>query len=1124
MSEEVTRSSGARRRGAPAADAPPLALRVGPFRVDGELGRGGMGVVYRAFDERLHRNVALKALPAELAADSVERARLESEARALALVNHPNVASIHGIEESGGTLYLVLELVEGESLRALIDREPLEVDRALELSAQVAAGLAAVHRKALVHRDLKPSNVMVSSDGIAKLLDFGLAKRVRGATRGGAPSDDEGIAGTSGFMSPEQLRGEPVDARCDIFAFGCLLHECLSGLPAFPGSTWRERDQATLHREPDGSRMPPATPPAVLDLLRECLAKDPGGRPGSMDDALRRLDHARQVSSQRRAEASVPRHSLPAERDTFVGRASELEELAALIEAGHRLVSVLGIGGTGKTRLALQLARSALPRFPGGAWFCDLSEARSVDGIVSAVASALDVALAKADPVAQIGHAIAGRGRCLIVLDNFEQVARHAEETLGAWLDRAGEATFVVTTREVLGLPGERALALAPLVSRDATALFVERARGTRSDFAPDASELAEIDRLVSLLDRLPLAIELAAARVRVMPPRVLLQRMTERFRLLSSSGARRTRQSTLKATFDWSWELLSPDERAALAQISVFEGGFTLEAAERVLSLAELWPADAVQALVDKSWVRPAPEGRFDVLVSVHEYAAQQLATDGTFPGSGPSAESAAQQRHGAHFAELGSDDALDALDRHGGLARFSALSRDLDNVVIACRRAIARGDAPIAAAACRAAHAVLGMSGPVSRASELVEATLRVPVLAPSARARLEFVAGRVAWTQGRSEPARQHYEAALALARGIGDRRLEGTALSYLATLHRDCGEMEMARERVEAALATLEASGDRAATLPPLGELANIEFELGLIDAAAARHETAIALAREVGDRRAEASTTANMGNAFEVVGRTEEARACYESALSIHREIGNRRSQGILTLNLGLMDARQGRAEQARALCGAALVIAREVADRGSEGFALSSLALIEDDVDRPDECLALHVAALAVHRETANRRGECVALLNIGDLQRRIGRHAEALDAIESALALTRALGSARLEGVVLSNLARLHLEVGRTDDARASLDDAERLLRMARDAAELGKVLCSRATLALRDGHIEDARTALAEAEALAAQVGAGHDSDLGLEIAALRGRIEGDPEGAATPELPPA
>ena len=430
------------------------------------------------------------------------------------------------------------------------------------------------------------------------------------------------------------------------------------------------------------------------------------------------------------------RHSLPAERDTFVGRAEALDGLSQRIQSGARLVSVLGLGGTGKTRLATRYGRNWLGEFPGGVWFCDLAPARSLDGVVSAVAQGLDVPLGRDDPVVQLGHAIAGRGRCLVILDNFEQVARHARSTLGRWLDRAEQACFVVTTREVLGLPGEDVLALPPLPSADGVALFVQRAEAARSDFHPGTEDQSAIAPLVDLLDGLPLAIELAAARVRVMPPRLLLQRMSERFKLLVSKGGRPDRQSTLRAAFDWSWDLLPPHEKAALAQLSVFEGGFTLEAAEAVIDLSAFddapWTVDAVHALVDKSFVRPRGDDRFDLLVSVQVYAAEHLQTEGRYAGSGPQAMAAAQMRAIAWFAAL------------GPIRAIEGRCADLDNLVTACRRAVALGDGDSAAGALDGAWDALSLRGPFEAGVELAESVCAMLGLSDRAAAHDAVGAG--------------------------------------------------------------------------------------------------------------------------------------------------------------------------------------------------------------------------------------------------------------------------------------------------------------------------------------------------------------------------------------------
>mgnify|MGYP003693900285 CR=1 FL=1 len=226
----------------------------------------------------------------------------------------------------------------------------------------------------------------------------------------------------------------------------------------------------------------------------------------------------------------------------------------------------------------------------------------------------------------------------------------------------------------------------------------------------------------MKLLEGLPLAIELAAARVRVMPPRTLLLRMSERFKLLSSAGGRVDRQATLRAVFDWSWDLLSLPEKAALAQLSVFEGGFTLESVEGILDLSAYdnapWPMDALQSLVQKSLVRQVTDDRFDLLVSVQEYAAEHLRTAGRYAGSGPAALLAAEARHGAYFA---------GLDEKAAIADACA---ELDNFVVACRRAAARGDADMAASTLEGAWAGLSLRGPFRVGVELasvVQATAR-------------------------------------------------------------------------------------------------------------------------------------------------------------------------------------------------------------------------------------------------------------------------------------------------------------------------------------------------------------------------------------------------------------
>ena len=278
--------------------------KLGVFEIRGFIGRGGMGEVYRAHDTKLGRDVAIKVLPAAFTADERRLASFEREARVVASLNHPHIAAIHGVEESDGTRGLVLELVEGETLAEKLERartqgrSSLPLAEILGYARQIADALEAAHEKGITHRDLKPANVKITPDGVAKLLDFGIAKVITGdgpgvdltsaqtstleATRAGL------ILGTAGYMSPEQARGKPVDRRADIWAFGCVLYEMLTRQRAFEGATLSDTIAAILERDPDWSELPSDTPRTVRRLIERCLEKEPKQRLRDIGDA--RLD------------------------------------------------------------------------------------------------------------------------------------------------------------------------------------------------------------------------------------------------------------------------------------------------------------------------------------------------------------------------------------------------------------------------------------------------------------------------------------------------------------------------------------------------------------------------------------------------------------------------------------------------------------------------------------------------------------------------------------------------------------------------------------------------------------------------------------------------------------------
>jgi predicted ATPase/class 3 adenylate cyclase/Tfp pilus assembly protein PilF len=759
--------------------------------------------------------------------------------------------------------------------------------------------------------------------------------------------------------------------------------------------------------------------------------------------------------------AAQTAHSLPAERDAFVGRNDALADLDRRFAGGARLVSVAGPGGSGKTRLATRFGWKGLANFAGGVWFCDVAQARDVDGVAQAVAQGLGVPLGKDDPVAQLGQAIAGRGRCLVILDNFEQVARCAEPTLGSWLSRAHNARFLVTTREVLGLPGEEVLSLAPLAPTDAAELFVRRAQAAKPGFAPSTEDSAAIAALVRMLDGLPLAIELAAARVRVMPPRTLLARMTERFKLLSSMGGRIDRQATLRAVFDWSWDLLSPPEKAALAQLSVFEGGFTLDAVEAVLDLSLFddvpWAVDVLQSLVQKSLVRAVADDRFDLLVSIQEYAAEHLRSEARFEGSGDAARRAVEARHGGYFA---------ALDTAAATANGCV---ELDNLIAACRRAAARGDFDTAARALENAWAGLALRGPFRTAVELCETVTSVGKSDVDAgiAARIGVVAGGALQYCGRVSDARARLAAALSSAREVGDRRRECQALIHLGTAETHEGNTESMRADFCAALDIAGGLNDRGLQSKARNGLGQVEAIAGRPEEARAHYERAVILAREAGDRRLESAILANLAILHGSVGPHDKARAYAEAALDVAKHVGDRRVEGNSLCQLGLLQMLEGQLAEAEHSFESALVLAREV----------------------------------------GNANLEIVSLCNLGIAHERLSRVDDAQHELERALAIAREHGHKRVEGQVLGYLGPVHARRADFAAARTCLDAGESLLRAASDPESLGILLALRAATEQLAGRADAARQALAAAEDIAAVVSPAANSEFGHALARARG-----------------
>ena len=991
-----------------------MPARIGPYLVEREIGRGGMGIVWLARDDRLDRLVAIKALPQAVVRDEQRLARLRSEARIVAQLNHPNIAQIHHLLDLDDATYMILEYVAGLPLHTRI-AAGLNVETSLRWMAQIARGLEAAHERGVLHRDIKPENLCVSDDGTAKILDFGIAverplKREIRDTQptvlaDGAMGDSEHgrMAGTPGYTSPEQCRGERVDARTDIFSFGCVLYECLTGHHAFDGRSTAELIASTLRDEPDLSRLPSHLPDGVLSLVKHCLVKRSEDRLTSMRDARITLEDAlgqrRETPTSQGVRQTTPTN-LSHPRDRFIGRTRELDELTRRLDEA-RLVTLTGAGGCGKTRLASELARRMLHHYDGGVWIIELAAIVDAKHVNAAVATAMGIRdTAGKNTVDRIVESISD-ARVLLVLDNCEHVLEAAAAVVGMLLDRTPNTRVIVTSREPLGIRGEQAwrvpsLALPedddPMRSRDgsrsritpiptpsessratphahatveslvtceSTALFADRARAVRPGFEITRDNAASIARICRRLDGIPLAIELAAARTAVLAPEQIESRLSDRFKLLRAGRGKTERHQTLRAAIDWSFRLLTPDEQRALRLLAVFAGGFGLEAAAMVIGgedADEFEILDLLTSLSNKSMISTDDSSatvRYFLLESVRQYAMEELDRAGE--------SMFALDRHLAYFEGVAAKARRELLASNQE-QWLTTLDIDRDNFSFAIEHAC-RNHAERAQRICGDIQRFWLARGYWRLGLDACASAIAASADATSARADALNAAGTLSTSLGDLSRAARYYDASLAIRRQLDLHGDIAASLNNLGNLALRQGSLDLARERYEEAL-TLNRSVDnpvqQASNLCNLGLVA---MDQGDFQKARTLLLEAADIDRRLGNEGAHAITLGNLALAVMRLGDVNQARGLHEQALEISRRMGDRGLQATSLEYLSNIALHHGDVPEAKAMCAQALGIRMELGDGISIAVALDETAKIA--AAAADHALALRIAATA---------------------------------------------------------------------------------------------------------------------------------------------------------------
>ncbi len=1000
----------------------------GKFVIQAVIGEGGMGTVFRATQIALERPVAIKVIrPSLLLVPGVVE-RLRREALAVARLRHPSVVAIYDFCTTPNGAYLVMELVEGESLAdAILRTGRMAVPHAVGIIQQIAAAVHAAHQVGVVHRDLKPGNVLLEPPASAprvKVLDFGVAKVAEAS--GPTITNDGAPVGTPLYMSPEQAMGGACDARTDVYALGCILYELLTGEPPFtgPGVARVLIAHTTKAPKPPSHREPSV--PAWLDVLvLKALEKEREQRFQTAEAFAAALGDMIQESSGARAQArervraepepdvepspSRRPNNLPSPLTSFVGRKRDVAEILSSLEIAP-LVTLTGPGGVGKTRLAIRAASALLDHTdddgPDECRYVDLAPLGSPSGVAAAVAAVLDVrADSDGATVAEIVRHVAPR-RLLLVLDNCEHVVAGVAALLGELLGACPDLSVLATSRASLHVAGETVYAVASLDvpetadadeahASEAVRLFVERAQLVSTVFRATSENIGAVVEICRHLDGLPLAIELAAARARILTVHQIRDRLHDRLRLLRATGAS-GRHESLRAAIDWSYGMLGATESALFDRLSVFSGGFTLDAIEAVCSdetVDALDVLDILAGLVDKSLVgvtHSAQEARYALLETMRQYAAGKL------DASGDTAR--VRARHRDHFLDL-AEKAGEKIASRDGATWGARLQSEIDNL-----------------------RAALGFSRDE-------------PDGAPSFL-RLAVALHKFFYERGYLGEGRAWLEAALDCAGDDAPAALRTTALTGLGNIVHDQGDLETAREYQERALAINREVGNKKGIAAGLHNVGNILLLTGDYRAASDRFAESLEICRELGGvhnvalsiftQACVAIETADWGRANDLI--TESGR--------LYTSID-------YTYGLSLV-----RTEQAYA-------------------------AMIRGEIDRAGPLLD---DALAHSRSVGNRHNVATVAAYRANIARHLGRLDEAETYGAEALAEFRALGDKDCTSMALHVLARAARQRGETGLAGARLDESLALRARLGLRKGLAEGFEEAATIALAR---DDARTA---------------------------------------------
>ncbi len=999
--------------------------QFGNYRLVSLLGQGGYAEVYLGQHVRFKQQAAIKVLHAHLSEQEAQH--FQQEAETIATLSHPGIIRVLDFDVQEGMPFLVMDYASGGTLRRRYPKGSLVPLPVIVSSVkQVADALQYAHDQKFIHRDVKPENMLLGRRQEVLLSDFGIATIAHSTSS--LSTSAEGTSGTLAYMAPEQIEGHSRPAS-DQYALGVVVYEWLCGERPFEGSMSELIAQQLSVPPPSLRERVPTIPGEVEQVVLKALAKDPKQRFPRVQDFATALQAACKADSScgqtlpvlSSAYATQDRHArthnLPAQLTPFIGRQQDVAAICHLLgDTDVRLLTLFGTGGIGKTRLAIQVASELADDFVDGVSFISLDPVMEPDLVLPTIAQTLTIKEREGLPPLEVVHQFLQDKQMLLLLDNFEQIvaaAPHVEHLLS----HCPQLTVLVTSRAVLHIQGEQVFPVAPLavpdLSRDlapegiaqsaAVALFMQRARSLLPSFQLTAANARAIAELCIRLDGLPLAIELAAARVRLLPPQALLTRLSQRLQLLTS-GPRTlpARQQTLRKTIQWSYDLLGPEEQALFRRLAVFAGGWTLEAVEALgkgVSTANLDVMNALASLLDHSLIQQreqeAEEPRFRMLQTLREYGLEVLAATGELQST--------QAKHAHIFLRL-SELAEPELRGPSQTVWIERLEQEHDNLRaalewaledVADEQAAARRDPALRLSA--VLWPFWEIRGHYSEASTFLERAL--------ARSEEASISLRVKVLQAGA-----------------------GVAIHYC--------DYARAEEMAGLCLSLYQEQGNTRGIGDCLGLLVNCAMVKGKMTEAIALSEERVRLMRQVGEPGEVADALFSLADMFCRRGDLVRGQPLFEEALLLYRKAGN--DLGVATTLIlsaiplwwfSLADAEtiqtiRHRLQEAQAIftrLGSRYWIAY--------CFWLGALVALSEGETARAESLAQE--SLTIFREIGDRWNVAWALHALGTVEAQRGEMTEARSLYQQSLALTLELGDKFHTPFILEDLAGVLVTLG---------------------------------------------------------------------------------------------